>query len=179
MDRFLTDASPWLCASLAAWYWLFLIVEETLRHYTLTGKRWPPLRERKQIVLVKPKKTHFYGWTAMLFTFTLINMIYRPHPAGVALNVALLLIYLFVALWCGPMLRIVPTLEGVMVMAAAVNGALYLSVHTWTLGWAILQFDSFLIVAVLVVLFGLLWLIVLYGNHRTASRRRPPPQRCP
>lgn len=177
MDRLVIDISPWLCAFVALWYWSVLIKEEILRHYQQTGKRWPPLRERKSIVLVKPKRTHLYGWTAMLFTFTLVNMIYRPHPAGVGVNVTLLIIYIFVALWCGPMLQIIPTLEGVMLMAATCNCALYLGVHTWALTWMVFMLDTFIIVIYFVGLFGLRQFRLMYGNRRAASRRRPPAQR--
>ena len=176
---FFTHASPWIAGSLALWYLFAIIVAELLRHYEPTGKVFRPLRERKQIILRKPRRTYVDTITWGMFTWTVWVMHYRPTAGVIGLTVAALLIYVFVALWCGPMLRIVLTLEGVMLMAAAVNCALYLSVHTWNTLWLTIQIDTFISVAFIVGLVGLLQLIVVYGNRRIASRRPPPPSHSP
>ena len=155
MDSLVINASPWLCAFLACLYWWVFIEAEILRHYEPTGKRWPKLRERKDIVLVKPKRTHFYGWTAVLLTLTFVVMIIRPRDGWTGLIVFLLIIYLFVALWCGPMCQLVPTYEGIGQMAASVNFMLYLCVHKWFPAAAVLEYMTFGIVLG-AIFFGLL-----------------------
>jgi hypothetical protein len=127
-----TNASPWLALLLSVVYWIGFVEAEIKRHYEPTGRRWPRLRERSEEELYKPPSTHFFGLTAIVFTFTLAIMYYHVHGGGIAFTVCLLIVYLFVALWCGPMLQIVPTYEGIALVAAAINFMLYFSVHKWS-----------------------------------------------
>jgi hypothetical protein len=143
VNSLIAHASPLLTAFLALLYWWVFVEAEIKRHYVPTGKRWPRLRERKEIVLIKPAATHWYGATAVLFTLTFADMYYRPHNGWNVLIVTALIVYTFVALWIGPMLQVIPTLEGVGLMAAAINFALFLTVRTWNPVWQTLSEFTF------------------------------------
>jgi hypothetical protein len=176
VNRLTVDASPWLDMLVTVYYWTAFIVAEARRYHKPTGKRHPRYRERRVPILTIPWKTHYLGITAVVFTWTLAIMYYRPHGEAttIGFTATLLIVYMFFALWNGPMLQTVSTIEGVGQIAVAANLTLYLTVHTWRPAWLTLMDFTFGVIVATIVACTLMQLI-RRSCERSSAQQLPPP----
>lgn len=175
MKLIVVHASPWLDMLVALYYWYAFIKAEAGRYQEPTGKRHPRYQDRQSPILTIPWKTHYLALTALVFTWMLSTLYYHMHGALVGISVALLVVYMFVALWNGPMLQTVPTIEGVGQMTVAANLALYISVHAWKPGWLTLMDFTFGVILATIAVCTLQELNRRSRDRTTVPQVPPPP----
>lgn len=169
MNQFTVFLSPWLDVIAALYYWCMFITLEFLRYFEPTGLSFPRYWERRPPTLRIPWKTHYMAITAVIFSWALAAEYYHMHGAALGWTIVLLVLYFFFALWNGPMLQVVPEIEGVFQMAVAVNLALYLTVHNWVPGWFTIMSITF------GMILGVEFVRMLRLTAKLASRPPRPP----
>jgi hypothetical protein len=168
VNQFTVQTSHWLDLIAALYYWCVFVRGEFLRHYEPSGLSYPRYWERRPEILQIPWKTQYIRITTMVFTWALVAKHYRLHGAALGWTDVLLIVFVFFALWQGPMLLVVSTVEGIFQMAVAINLALLVTVHNLVPGWFLLMSIT------LWVIFVTEWVYALKLTARFARRPDHP-----